>query len=286
MHDYDIVSSADFGWHANFALLQKSACPVELNSDGSMKFAEENLVYASMDMRTGALIAANNAKLKIEHDTVLDIMGYSSSFWTASIVEDKAVYFLLKSAMVEGNLAGDAVYLNDGGIIDTTGIVTLLQRRVPKIISFYNNNDPLESLSSCFSYLFGVAANTDKMNSLEGHQLGKVFDDELYNEVFANLTDPNIMRAHLTDVVVESNEFLGISLYVLESLTIFSNEYSNEFLDSFDHSDDLKIHLDDRWPNNFPVGIPTFDTNMIAMKADWLVMRYERELKNICDDAD
>ena len=47
---------------------------------------------------------------------------------------------------------------------------------------------------------------------------------------------------------------------------------------SFDNSEDLKNGLDENWPNNFPVSIPTFDCNMIAMKADWLVMKWEEEL--------
>ena len=96
VHDYDIASSDDFEWHANFALLEKDVCPISRNDDGVMKKAEEGLIYASMDMSSGEKVTANNATLEIKHDTVLDVMSYSSSFWTASIVEDKTQYFFLK----------------------------------------------------------------------------------------------------------------------------------------------------------------------------------------------
>ncbi|GMI15338.1 hypothetical protein TrVE_jg10032 [Triparma verrucosa] len=278
VHDYDIAGSDDFEWYANFALLEKDVCPISRNDDGVMKKAEEGLIYASMDMSSGEKVTANNATLEIKHDTVLDVMSYSSSFWAASIVEDKTQYFFLKGSISTGTLGGDDVYLNDGGIVDTTGIVTLLQKKVPKIVAFYNNNDPLESLSSIFAYLFGFEVTTDTMNSLEGWELGQVFDGGVYEEVLANLTDPTIMRAHLTGVQVMDNDYLGVGSYVLEEIMIFSNEYSEEFLDSFDNSEDLKNGLDENWPNNFPVSIPTFDCNMIAMKADWLVMKWEEEL--------
>ena len=96
--------------------------------------------------------------------------------------------FITCRSISTGTLGGDDVYLNDGGIVDTTGIVTLLQKKVPKIVAFYNNNDPLESLSSIFAYLFGVEVTTDTMNSLEGWELGQVFDGGVYEEVLANLT--------------------------------------------------------------------------------------------------
>ncbi|GMI11836.1 hypothetical protein TrLO_g14758 [Triparma laevis f. longispina] len=278
IHDYDIAGSDLYNWHANFALLDKGVCPISRNDDGVMKKAEEGLVYASMDMSSGEKVAANNATLEIKHDTVLDVMSYSSSFWTASIVEDKTQYFFLKGSISTGTLGGEDVYLNDGGIVDTTGIVTLLQKKVPKIVAFYNNNDPLSSLSSVFAYLFGVEVETDTMNSLEGWELGQVFDSGLYEEVLTNLTDPTIMRAHLTNLQVMDNTFLGVEGYAVEEIMILSNEYSDEFLDSFNNAEDLKGGLDEKWPNQFPVSIPTFDCNMLAMKADWLVLKYEEEL--------
>ena len=139
--------------------------------------------------------------------------------------------FITCRSISTGTLGGDDVYLNDGGIVDTTGIVTLLQKKVPKIVAFYNNNDPLESLSSIFAYLFGVEVTTDTMNSLEGWELGQVFDGGVYEEVLANLADPTILREHLTGGQVMDNEYLGVGSYVLEGIMIFSNEYSDEFLD-------------------------------------------------------
>ena len=280
VHDYDIGGGGDRAWYANFALIDKSRCPIERDSDGVMSGADDALTYASMEMNEGTLRAANNETLGLKHSTPLDVMGYSSSFWTAGIVEaSKAKYFLLHESISTGSLGSTTVYLNDGGLVDTTGIVTLLQLQTPKIVAFYNNNDPLSSLSSVFSYLFGVGAATDTMNSLEGPELGAVFPEELYGEFISNLTDPNVMRATLSDVPVSDNSYLGVSGYSLSSLVVFSNEYSDAFLDSFDDAAELRGGLDERWPNQFPVSLSAFDSNMLAMKADWLVVKYAEELE-------
>ena len=89
------------------------------------------------------------------------------------------------------------------------------------------------------------------------------------------------MRARLTSVHVSDNSYLGVSGYVLDDLIVFSNEYSDMFLDSFVNADDLRAGLDEKWPNQFPVSLSTFDCNMLAMKADWLVLKYKDELSSL-----
>jgi hypothetical protein len=124
-----------------------------------------------------------------------------------------------------GTLDSDTtVYLNDGGLVDTTGIVTLLQKKVPRILAFYNNNEPLSTLNSTFADLFGVEVSTDTMNSLEGASLAQVFNESLFDGVIGNLTDGSVLRARLDNVQVQANSYLGVESYELEELIIFSNE--------------------------------------------------------------
>ncbi|GMH64324.1 hypothetical protein TL16_g03936 [Triparma laevis f. inornata] len=114
---------------------------------------------------------------------------------------------------------------------------------------------------------------------MEGPELGAVFPEELYGDFISNLTDPNVMRATLSDVPVSDNSYLGVSGYSLSSLVVFSNEYSDAFLDSFDDAAEPRAGLDERWPNQFPASLSAFDSNMLAMKADWLVVKYAEELE-------
>jgi len=282
VHDYDITGGGadDATWFANFALIGMEVCPIERDGEGVMVDAEKSLVHAAMNMNTGAISSASDLELSLKHSSVLDVMAYSSSFWTASILEDKTQYFFLKGTIPTGDLGGSDVYLNDGGIVDTTGIVTLLQQQTDTIVSFYNNNDPLATLNSTFADLFGVDVATDTMNSLEGSVLGQVFDEELFPAVIANLTDGNVLRARLSNVKVRDNSFLNVKRYVVKELIIFSNEYSDEFVDSFQDAS-IKANLDKEWPNSFPVSMPVLDANMLCMFNDWKVQKYKEELEAV-----
>merc|ERR1712107_579289 len=157
------------------------------------------------------------------------------------------------------------VYFADGGFVDTTGVVALLQKKTNSIVAFYNNNDDLTELSAPWSFLFGVMGDgTDTMNHLEGPTLGRVFaDTTLYGQVIANLTDPEILLATLSDVAILENAYLGTSAFTLDSLMIFSNQYSAKFVDSFT-DERIKANLDDRFPNKFEVALPTLDANMLC----------------------
>ena len=188
VHDFDITGTdkgdKESEWFANFCLVEKDVCPFSQDSLGVMAGAVEgSLVYASMNMRTGELHTTlpTSRQLDLPHKSVLDAMSYSSGFWSASIMESKAQYFFLRNilttAKVESRADDDSyssssttstVYLGDGGLIDTTGIVTLLQKGVTRIVAFYNNNNPLSSLQSPIASLFGVETKTDSMNSIQG----------------------------------------------------------------------------------------------------------------------
>ena len=83
--------------------------------------------------------------LTITHKSVLDIMAYSSAFWAAGILESSKIeYNLLKSSIPMATFFNNEdTFIGDGGLVDTTGIVSHLQRKVNKIVAFYDNNSPL-----------------------------------------------------------------------------------------------------------------------------------------------
>ena len=176
VHDTDVTGGGegDGDWVANFVLVEKADCPLKLTGDGRMRAADRGLVYASMEMKSGDLRTATRGNLDLPHSSVLDVMAYSSSFWTAGILSSASSYFFLKGAIPTATLAAETVYLNDGGLVDTTGIVSLLQRKTDRVVAFYNNNEPLAKLNSTFANLFGVEEATDSMNSLERAELGQV----------------------------------------------------------------------------------------------------------------
>jgi hypothetical protein len=283
VHDYDITGgdAESMTWLANFALINKDACPIKQDGQGTMKGAETDLVYANMNMNTGVLKTTRGSELKLDDKSVLDVMSYSSSFWAAGILESSAAkYWLMSGTVPTASLDSATVYLNDGGIVDTTGIVSLLQRKTDKIVAFYNNNDPLATLNSTFSDLFGIESTTDSMNSLEGYELGQVFDSQLWPGVIANMTDGSILRARLSNVEVKANAFLGVEAYTLKELVIFSNEYSDAFLDTFTDTQ-IKENLDAMWPNQFPVSVPVLDANTMCMFASWKTGIYKDELAEV-----
>lgn len=163
-------------------------------------------------------------------------------------------------------------FTTDGGIVDTSGISNLLRRQVRRAVVFENKNQPLSKSSSTFAYLFGVEEPTDSQNSMEGPALARVFDSALYPAVIKNLTDGATQLAVLENVAVHDNAYFGISAYTLDRLVIVSNVLSEEFIAAF-HDPAVRGHLDARWPDNYPLGMSTFDANLLCVYNGWKVER-------------
>lgn len=285
VHDTDIIAG-DRPWNVNIGLLKENACPITLDPDTYVyEDAESKLFLAGMDMVGGDITTPQGYQVQ-DPVSLLDAMSYSSAFWVASIVESSAQMLLLSSTLMEtsatsadGSHTKD-FYFADGGFVDTTGVVHHLQQQTNSIVAFYNNNNDLTELSAPWSFLFGVlGGGTDTMNHLEGPVLGQVFaDSSLWEVVYTNLTDPNILRASLKNVEVMANEYLGTTAYTLDSLFIISNQYSDVFVDTFEDTQ-IKSNLDANFPNKFDVALPTLDANVLCMMQDWKVQTYKGELQ-------
>ena len=67
---------------------------------------------------------------------------FSSAFWAAAIVESEAKYDLLKSQLITlpSERDGPQIVL-DGGMVETTGIASLLRHKATKVVALYNNNN-------------------------------------------------------------------------------------------------------------------------------------------------
>ena len=217
--------------------------------------------------------------------STLDSLSYSSAFWASAILSRPIPYALFKNLLLRTNrtffeneadsINANSVYIVDGGVIDTTGIVGLLQLKKDHIIAFYNNNMPLNKMESSIAYLFGVNVPTDAMNSLKGPILSQVFSSELYPDVIANLTDPRIGIARLNDIRILPNQ-MGVDPYLLSSLVLFSNGENEKFGIHHDLS-----KLSNRWPDQFSFDVPILDANFLCIYNDWKVKQNKFMFDNI-----
>ena len=245
--------------------------------------------------------------------SLLDAAAWSSAFWAATIVDSKAAYAAEKAAellnlgvLISANAevskhwgarrhqdVGPAsedpfrVHLVDGGMVDTTGIVAMLQRGVSRILALYNNNDDLahaardknhsQSEQASVAYLFGVDVVTDSMNSLAGPKLTQVFPANLYPAVIANLTNGQNF-ARLVNVPVYANHYLGIAAnFTLDELIITANQPSDNFLDSFADTR-IRAAVNPLWPNRMPLGLSAFDANLMCQFERWKLQQHRERL--------
>lgn len=271
VHDYNIIPGR-LPWYANFGLMVQKACPISRDSSGIYKDAKDNLRMAVREMVEGVI----TPDLPSTNVTALDAMSYSSSYWAASIIENRAEYDVLKHTLEQNS----DYYFTDGGLIDTTAIVALLQQKTDSIIAFYNNNNDLTVINSSFAFLFGKTTTTDSMNSLEGPELAQVFPSNTFDEIIANLTNPSILRARVAGLKVLKNSYLGVEAYTLSNLYILSNQFSEEFADSFVDKD-IPSGLNKDFPNKFSAGIPALDANVLCMFNQWKIGKYKAEISKI-----
>ncbi|KAL7538416.1 hypothetical protein ACHAWF_009512 [Thalassiosira exigua] len=197
-------------------------------------------------------------------------MSYTSAFWAAPLLTacemPRALFgnLLLRSAEPPSNSVSVVL---DGGVVDTTAVIGLLQRRTERVVAFYNNNVPLSKLRSPFAYLFGIDVPTDSMNGLLGPGM-QVFPSESYEDVMGNLTDPSIALARLEGVSVVSNPNMGVDSYTLESLVIFSNTKNDNFVPEDER---IAKRLSSGWPDGYAPVPPRFDANLLCLFNDWKV---------------
>jgi hypothetical protein len=286
----------------NFAMIKAAALPMARDANNCMAHAEEALRHATLEAIPGQkqlrMHITGNVTLEPASGanwTLLDAAAYSSAFYAAEIIEGSSAYAAERAAELvnKGTLISactqdnERVHLIDGGFVDTTGIVSLLQRRVRRILAFYGNNDCLKDVgtetqceTASIAFLFGESRKADSMNSLLGPKLTQVFSNVLYNDAIRNLTDPNVLRARFTNVEVIANANLEVEAYTVEELIIISNSRSQAFVDTFTDSK-VRNGLDDAWPDRMPIGMNPFDANMLCEFNWWKLHKYADEVKSL-----
>ena len=109
---------------SNFALVDKTACPIQTHTSGVMKEANASLFYGSMDMHSLNVSYTNGVSLA-KQLTCLDGATFSSFFLAEFIMESIVSYPLFQSYLVEEAATESGspatVYAVDGGYVDTTG---------------------------------------------------------------------------------------------------------------------------------------------------------------------
>jgi len=229
-----------------------------------------------------------------------DGAAYSTFFLASSLLQNSALYTaeraleavnkgLLISAVAQPS--NKWVHLIDGGFIDSSGIVAQLQNAVRRIFAVYACNDcllPADEKAQCqtasFAYLFGHEVKTDDINSLAGPKLTQVFDSSLYDEVMANLTNPDILLARLRNVKVAKNEYLGINPYTIDEIMILSNAGSAQFVEGFTDPV-IKQHIAADWPDRMAISMDEFNANMLCEYERYKLAVHEAEIKAFFQDV-
>jgi len=302
----------------NVAAVNAAGCPIKRNaSSGVMGDARRFLRHVRVETSPAVrvdVVGGPQLQLNASQLTPLQVGAWSSSFWAASILESRAAYDaeLAAEALGLGLLerakaasppslpsVGSAVvtkeegemYLLDGGVVDTTGIVQLLQRGTQRILALYNNNDALavagsepQAETASLAYLFGVAVRTDTMNSLAGPSLLQVFPSALFAPVLANLTDKRLLFARLSGVPVLRNDYLGVGAGRVDELLIFSNGRSTDFLRSF-ADQRIARAVSPEFPDRMPTGVPPLEANLLCQLQRWKLRQHADALRRFFDST-
>ena len=102
----------------------------------------------------------------------------------------------------------------------------------------------------------------------------------MYAHVLANLTNEASLIAHLTDVPVFRNDYLGVSEGRVDELLILSNARSGAFLRSFDdHRIERAVSRD--WPDRMPTGVPPLEANLLCQFQRWKLRKHEQALQRV-----
>mmetsp|Transcript_11524 Transcript_11524/g.24618 ORF Transcript_11524/g.24618 Transcript_11524/m.24618 type:complete len:308 (+) Transcript_11524:2904-3827(+) len=286
---FDNILGGDIPWTSSFAFIDgKTPLHVKNPRWGALEpSSAERLHHVLSDMSSGS-----NYIVPFDHrpkPSVLEALSYTSAFWAVLLVTGNAIsYKLFGNLLLRANsslffnptekTASNEKLILDGGVIDTTGLIGLLQHQKENIILFYNNNVPLSQIQSPIAYLFGVDTATDSMNGLLGPSLSQVFPSVLYPEVIANLTNPKVGIAHLRGIHVLPNRIMGVEPYIIGSFVVFSNAKNDNFV----LEDEMtSSQLSPSWPDRYMFAPPRLDANVLCMFSDWKVRNYREELDPI-----
>jgi hypothetical protein len=265
-------------FRAAVSLLRAAAAPIDRDASGVLRNVTGNLLPAEWTPASGHLAAvgatAGRGPPAMEGVDVLSGLSYATSFWAAALLEDALAYRTLGGLLPR--TPGGGFLLVDGGTADTTGIAAALRRGARRIVAFYNDVYALSDASSQLGFMFGVPNHTTALSMWEGPALGQLFPRELYAPVYANLSDPRRTVAHLTDVPVLPNPYLGVAGgYTLDSLLLVGTQYNADFLDAFDAVDpEVRARLSKGWPETMSLlGMSALDANALCVFGGWSVAR-------------
>lgn len=286
----DNILGGDVPWTSSFAFIdEKTLLPIRNPRRGALEpSSAERLhhVLSKMSFGSSYIVPFDH---RPKPSSVLEALSYTSAFWAALLVTANTIsYKLFGNLLLRANsstcfnstekTASNEKLILDGGVIDTTGLVGLLQQQTENIIAFYNNNVPLSQITSPIAYLFGVDTATNSMNGLLGPSMSQVFPSVLYPEVIANLTNPKVGMAHLRGIHVLPNRIMGVEPYIIGSFIVFSNAKNDNFI----LEDEMtRSQLSPSWPDRYLFTPPRLDANVLCMFSDWKVRNYHEELDPI-----
>jgi len=269
------IQPGPFPWYANFAASKKDLCPLRADPKSGILANPSGgrLVSAWREMRSGTTNPSS------ETVSARDAISYSSAFWAVDPPFHRHWKFELEKHFMPQS---KQYYFSDGGAVDISGITTLLQKRAEHVIAFDNDEGDETQKIWMYRTLFGQnrgrIGHHDSM--IGGAENTQVFPQQYASAVIANLTNPKVMRAILHDVPVLRNDWLGIAPYTLKTLIIFSNMYSEEFVDSFTDKR-IKPNLPKGFPTGFTFGTNHLEANMFCVLQPWKLAKYKEEISSV-----
>lgn len=288
----DWTNAGSSPFYAQVSVIDTKSLPLSVNPrDGvvPLKNASGKLWPGEVDMSTGNLRVFKEDSIRSGHLGIDEAAAASSFFPAPGILADHwdskfklklKELLLMKTTLQASGKDETEVYLADGGLVEPTGVATLLRHQTKRIVMFINCPEGLQRTKAILSFLFGSPGRTDMGNVWPGAELLHLFPQALWPEIYANLTGGD-MVVHLQDVQIRDNMYLGVKGYQLEELVIFSNERSDKFLDLFPDAAAIRNAIDDYWPLGIAMGMSPVEANLLCAFQHWKVKSSANVLKRV-----
>jgi len=213
----------------------------------------------------------------------IDLLFNDSCSWAQSALAP----VLQRGQAIGGTWVGDAsaggAQTTDGGIVEHSGIASLLRSRVGTAVLIIVESENQGS-HPAVAPLWGVECPEDwdvcvELGCAWGAGDHAVFSQSMWPTVHAALNDTSGSGLHVfRDVPVLANARLGIEAYTLEKLLIFNNALDDAFIS------DVLADVDRAALGTFPTGgitlnIPPLQANAYALYASWRAKQNAQELR-------
>ena len=157
MHIYSVdeISTGDIPWLTSFALFNQSGM-LDRSTRGTLLPSDaESLHHMVADMNSGSFEQNQNKTRSrdskvMQKLTAIDALAYTSAFWASNILTNTMINLFFNKMLIKKPSSNfmippindaeesEDVIIMDGGVIDTTGIISLLRERKEHIGEYWS----------------------------------------------------------------------------------------------------------------------------------------------------